>query len=285
MDGGKLNIPLSEYPTFLKRYLKAVISKEEVSLVEKLGKSCEMRFFLDIDKTINIDEILKVASCVLQCNSYVVYKCNENHGIHIVFNFVVTNEQAQNYAKLIQDKVSNEFKKHIDASVYNTGLRMVGSVKYQNGIYQNRYYLPLGIKELEELTIQDLKTSIVRLKTLDTIEKYVAPLNDLSKFSVLHKYVPKINKNYADISFTRCKKIHDYYCINTNSKFCCNLETNHKSCGVYFILSPENELYQKCFCPCRKSNGRKHGYCCDFKSKRVKVPSSVYKSIDSQGFF
>ena len=65
MDGGKLNIPLEKYPLFLKSYHKAIVSQEPVSLVEKVGRNCEMRFFLDIDKCVEITEILDVSKSVL----------------------------------------------------------------------------------------------------------------------------------------------------------------------------------------------------------------------------
>ena len=48
MDCGKIKVPLSEFPEFLKRYYD-VYTYENVCLIEKLGHNCQMRFFLDVD--------------------------------------------------------------------------------------------------------------------------------------------------------------------------------------------------------------------------------------------
>lgn len=280
MDGGKLKVPIEEYPKFLKKYHKSIISQEPISLVEKVGKNCEMRFFMDIDKCTNIDDILSISKDVVQSDDFTVYKCNENKGIHIVFNIVVNHTKANEIIDNIIDKLPSSLSKYIDKSVYNTGLRMVGSVKATNGETQHRYYLPLGKQSIEELTLLDVKKSIIRLKTLNSFVKKDNTVQS-DRFNMLYKYITKIHPNYGDTKFTTCKTIEDYYCINTNSKFCCNLEADHKSVGIYFVLSPKNELYQKCFCTCRKSTCRKHGFCCEFKSKKVKVPSEIYKSIES----
>lgn len=279
MDGGKLNIPLEKYPLFLKSYHKAIVSQEPVSLVEKVGRNCEMRFFLDIDKCVEITEILDVSKSVLKCDDYVIYQCTNNKGIHIIFNIIVNYSQAINYAKDIVSKLPKDIGVHVDESVYNTGLRMVGSIKFSSGKVDQRYYLPLGCKNIEDLTLNHLKKSIIRLRRLENYVQSKRVNNEtLTKVA---DHIHKIHKNYSDIKLTTCKKIGDYYCINADSKFCCNIEKDHKSCGIYFVLSANNELYQKCFCPCKKLCDRKYGYCCDFKSKKIKIPSNVYKSLSN----
>ena len=241
-----------------------------------------MRFFLDIDKYMNIDNIIDKAKEVTKCDNYTIYKCNKNVGIHIVFNMSVTNEEALNYCNNIKKLVSNIEANHIDSSVYNTGLRMIGSVKFQNGNIIDRYYVPLNFDYNDCLSLNDLKSSIVRIKIN---KKIINKSKVKTSHDDVHKLIPfcgKINEEYLNIQIKDVKQLGEYISINTNSKFCCNLNNLHKSCGIYFVINPKNEMYQKCYCPCNTSKNRQFGYCHQFKSKKVKVPKFIIESILSK---
>ena len=279
MDGGKLHVPMKEYPNFLNMYLKSINNGEKISLVEKVGKNCIMRFFLDIDKYINIDNILDKARDITKCNNYFIYKCNKNVGIHIVFNMTVTNEDALCYCSNIKRVVSREESEHIDMSVYNTGLRMIGSVKFQNGHIIDRQYIPLNCNTNEKISLNDLKSSIVRIKANNSYVSTQSSKQISKDLHILLSYCGKLNKEYLNIEIKDVKKISDHLSISTNSRFCCNLDNFHKSCGIYFVINPKNEMYQKCYCPCQTSKNRKFGYCYQFKSKKINVPKYIVNSI------
>ena len=279
MDGGKLHIPMTNYPNFLNMYLKSINNGEKISLIEKLGKNCIMRFFLDIDHYINIDNILDKAIEVTKCDKFSIFKCCNDVGIHIVFNMSVTNEIASKYCEDIKKIVSKTESSHIDSSVYNTGLRMIGSVKFQNGNVIDRHYIPLNCNVCDKLSLNDLKSSIVRIKTnYDYLPKQCIK-QTFKNTNVLLPYCGKINKEYLNIEIKDVKQIDDHISISTNSRFCCNINNLHKSCGIYFVINPKNEMYQKCYCPCQTSKNRKFGYCSQFRSKTTNVPKYIIKSL------
>lgn len=279
MDGGKLSVQSEDYPQFLLKYLESINRGEKISLVEKLGKNCEMRFFLDIDSYINIDNIIDISKKVLKCEDFSVFQCNKRHGIHIIFNKVVTNIEALNFCKTIKQLINNDEADHIDSSVYNTGLRMVGSIKYKDGKPIDRFYLPIHYDTNDVLHMKDLKKSIVRIKTLDFQQEAICNECCESDFDVLKKYIMKIDSKYEYIKLTHMKMLKDYFVIYTNSRYCTNIKKEHNSVGIYFVINPKRELYQKCFCPCKKLEDRIQGYCCSYKSVKIQIPKYVYSSI------
>ena len=50
------------------------------------------------------------------------------------------------------------------------------------------------------------------------------------------------------------------YTLTTNSRYCMNLERSHSSNRVYFVAN-KNGVFQRCFCRCETSEGRKFGKC------------------------
>lgn len=59
--------------------------------------------------------------------------------------------------------------------------------------------------------------------------------------------------------------------VTTYSRYCMNLGREHRSCGIYFHVSPKG-LCQKCLCTCHNFEGRKNGLCKDFTSKYYPIP-------------
>lgn len=286
MDGGKLHVPSEKYPEFIIKYHDSINKGEKIALVEKLGKNCEMRFFLDIDGYINIDNIIDVSKSILDCDDLSIYECNKKKGIHIVFNKVVNNSEALEYCKSIKEKLNVNEALHIDSSVYNTGLRMIGSVKFKDGKLIDRCYIPLNHENMEyihNIHINDLKKSIVRIRTIDTIpickRCEASEVSDASDLDILKKYIKKIDPVYEHIKLLGGKSLNNHYCVYTNSKYCTNIKKEHNSVGIYFVINPKREIYQKCFCPCQKTDNRINGYCCLFKSKKVQLPKYVYNTI------
>lgn len=85
-----------------------------------------------------------------------------------------------------------------------------------------------------------------------------------------------------------------YYVIRTNSRYCQNIEREHTSNGIYFVLNLTG-LYQKCYCRCNTTEGRLSGLrCMDYHSKGVRVPDRLKEvlfpytdelKVSSQMFF
>ena len=130
MNGGKLRVPLEDTPVFLDTYLQCLHNGDSISLVEKLGPQCMMRFFLDLDKPQDgaLDEIRKFVEHRLE-RPVVVCRCTETSNVHLICNIPMTSSQAQGVAHEIVQALPRALTACIDHSVYNTGLRMIGSVK------------------------------------------------------------------------------------------------------------------------------------------------------------
>lgn len=58
------------------------------------------------------------------------------------------------------------------------------------------------------------------------------------------------------------------YLIACDSKWCQNINKEHKSNHIYFQIKPSGVLVQKCFCTCETLVGRKDGYCKHFESPK-----------------
>ena len=106
--------------------------------------------------------------------------------------------------------------------------------------------------------------------------------NRLSKDSLEYNEIIRFFKNYVrDYSVDDIKRIfylNDVYIIWSKSKYCLNIERNHKSCGIYFKLN-KNGICQKCFCKCDTMDGRKYGYCRDFSSTLVPCTPHLIKLL------
>jgi len=72
-----------------------------------------------------------------------------------------------------------------------------------------------------------------------------------------------------------------YYLINVDSHWCLNLQSDHKSNGIYFVINEEG-LFQKCFCRC--ATVRLSGIRCEeFTSECFHIPDDLYPMLFSSG--
>lgn len=76
------------------------------------------------------------------------------------------------------------------------------------------------------------------------------------------------------------KKMDKIYIAKNTSMYCLNVKRDHNSCGIYFVIQ-ESGMYQKCFCRCETTEGRKAGVCSKFKSHVFPIPMDLKKSLFS----
>lgn len=70
-----------------------------------------------------------------------------------------------------------------------------------------------------------------------------------------------------------------YYTIRTTARYCQNIEREHSSNGIYFILNRKG-LYQKCFCRCNTIEGRVSGKkCAEYHSPRIQIPDKLLSML------
>lgn len=95
-----------------------------------------------------------------------------------------------------------------------------------------------------------------------------------------------IQKNMSGQSSSNITKIyiHDkIYLVSTNSKYCENIQRNHASNHVWFLIEGDTIL-QKCFCRCETTKGRLHGFCKDFAGRKHILPETIYRGMYPNGY-
>lgn len=256
-DGGKYYIDSNNKQNFFQKYMNAFNTGEYLYMVELCTYPC--KFFIDIDKEIDLNFILNFFDSEIS----IICKCTETKGIHLIFPNLIM--------KSFDDIacVPIELRNVIDMSVYKSGLRMIGSKK----LHQNRIYLPVykykGCKKIE--TFRTLNMDLLHLCSIHT--------HDSSIYEKAKKRTNSINVNifenlHPEYNNIKIKKVfrynNDIICIQTNSKFCLNLNDYHKNNFIYFLIKKNKKdnmvLCQKCFCKCNTKDKRLYDYCKNFTS-------------------
>ena len=282
LDGGKLKI--NEYNKFYKVYEKCMKKNIDTYVVERV--SSIIKYFLDIDfKKVGRDETLlnNINECLPFNNK--VYECTEKKGYHIIYqNETTTKENAKKMTEKLKEKLlkygyDKDFLTNaIDTTVYNTGLRLIGSYKKN----EHRCYVPIG-KEREDITQEDIENSSIRTvyeneEKQQTNTKQISKLStkkgekqDETNFRYIKNDIIYMNKSYNELRITKLEKIQKCTIINTDSKYCQNIKDNHKNANVYFVITPGRRLYQRCYCKCDTTEGREEGKCKSYKSKYINL--------------
>jgi len=290
MDNGLLNVPDSDLSEFHKIYIECIHQNQNLSVCEKLGKYVYQNFFVDVDikhLQSGSHDIRKLSLQIAgMMENPIIYYCEELKGSHIVSNEKLMNKECIEKAKLISKSIGLSDTDIIDTSVYNTGLRMLGSYKVSKLNYIKRSYLPQNVCRTR-LSISDLEASLIRRGKCTISQMSLSSTAEICGFcnepeNALLKLFSQIHLNYSNMrllskkTFTRSgSKIISY---STDSKFCTNKNDFHKSCNIKFEIY-NKKCYQKCWCPCNIK--RYHGLCKNFKSKPVLVPLSLMSVLSN----
>lgn len=181
---GKYNVPDDSYDDFYQNYHAAMIKKEELYLIEKVYCS-DFAFFLDLDhptkQTLsltdaNVIEILTQTKNIINQmfispdSEYIVSKRGGKY--HVNFpNIIVESKTAKKICSELVKVLPEKLTTAIDQSVYNTGLRLLGSMKKVvkkgdvAGVYQI-YDLETGkLYPIETTTLEQFMKTVVRRKS------------------------------------------------------------------------------------------------------------------------
>lgn len=286
-DGGKYNINNENRITFIKEYCDSYNRNEYLYLVECCLYPCKL--FIDIDKKdiqdIDYKDIIKMVSSHFEKHEMIVCLCTHTNGIHIIFNDIMLKSATH-----ITTLLPGDIMKYIDMSVYKTGLRLIGSRKLnEDRVYLPRYKYINGIKQ-ETYNIKTLTPEILNLCCIQTDESKQKPnhqktssLQTVNYKNLESHFLYKLHNVYGNCKIKRVFIKNSVIYIQTNSKFCMNLNDNHKNNYVYFIIKKNNQddhiLSQKCFCRCNTVEKRQYGYCRDFCSKEVIISRNDYNFI------
>lgn len=242
MDGGILDVPLTDMNSFYIEYISAVRRGLKVYVVEQ--KTDVFRFFVDLDYKSHsgiADELLlevlqKMCDvvpgrCVVARAPVRTVDGLQKSGVHIHWpDTYVTRQEALAYrTKILMELDGPEWSEFIDASVYGgSGLRMLWSHKKPTG----QPYVPWTPDgpadegpDLETLALFSIRTSEERPTVTESgshegLEEYI------------RKYIPGQER-------ARVKRIGqkgDTRWVQTDSRFCENIGQEHKSNHVWFSI-------------------------------------------------
>jgi len=122
-------------------------------------------------------------------------------------------------------------------------------------------------REEGSFTIQETKNIFGNLEVQNEIEAFIRKNMDGQSSSVVTKIYTHDN----------------IFLVSTNSRYCENIERNHASNHVWFLIEGDN-ITQKCFCRCETMKGRRRGFCKDFYGRSHVLPEKIYKAMYPRGY-
>lgn len=91
----------------------------------------------------------------------------------------------------------------------------------------------------------------------------------------VRQHMPGQERSYIQGLYKNERSVY----AKTNSRFCENLGRNHNSNHVWFLISENGEICQKCFCRCETMKDRKSDFCKDFTGRKHNLYPSLVKKL------
>ena len=286
MTGGKFTIPLDVQSRSIwwKRYISEYNNGIFHSYVEKIQKNYATRFFIDIDHVNetacqeDVKVFVKNACDVVKTKRAIVCSNTKSNNLHIIFpDTAFTVEQCADNARQLIEKCTFG---DIDASVYNTGLRIILSTKKSDPqmyiptwLYANESWSLIGKVTIRIAMLTSIHTNVSCEIPVDT--KCLAPQTSKTCSmsntirGACQKALQTVHNAYTDTKITGIRVEKNYTTIYTNSTYCTNTGNCHKSATVYFVIS-KRSISQRCFCRCANKT------CKTFKSESKPLPWVTY---------
>jgi hypothetical protein len=231
-------------------------------------------------------------------------------GFHVVWpDILVTSATALRFRAFVLPRLAdvkspfaNDWDSAVDACVYRSnGLRMPWSAK---GRGDDSFYAPVarvlpdgavvptsppqGVAEVRE----HVRRLSIRAFAVDETPVLVPPdpedpeiaaispaaavhSGDLAHYAdVLPALGAALPLCFAGQRFTGLVRGDACFMLRSTSRWCLNLEAEHRSSNVYFVLSRRG-VHQRCYCRKDTAEKRKYGMCKDFCSDAWPVPPEV----------
>ena len=255
MDGGVLDVPYKDTDAFLVEYLACLRRHQKVYVVEQ--KTDVFRFFVDLDwradAPLSDDRLLEILEkmCMVVQGRCIVAKApvrteedgRIKSGVHIHWpDTHVTRAEALAFRTRILLELDDdpEWNERIDSSVYGgSGLRMIGSHKMPTG----EPYVPWEPGTPPgDVTIDQLRDFSIRCKEEETHSNVTEVLNHAPLEAYIRKYLP--GQEMARVKRIGRKGKESLW-IQTDSRYCENVKTDHKSNHVWFSVYGDT-ICQRC---------------------------------------
>jgi Herpesviridae UL52/UL70 DNA primase len=245
MNGGLLKVPWSDTDKFFSWYVDTVRIRR-LYLVEKITP--RFKFFLDLDWVGEAPDLQRLRGELTEAiGSEPIFAVSPpkpkgdltKYGVHAHWpDLVVTKKQALE----LRERLPEHIKQFADASVYNTGLRMLWSHKKDGSLP----YAPIGSTNGPD--VRDLRRFSIRVAGAaepDQVEESSDAVED---------FVRKYIKGHSQTSLK--KKSPTKY--ESNSRYCERIGREHRSNHVYFEVSG-NVIFQRCYDEeCKGFTGKKY---------------------------
>ena len=259
LTGGKYNIPYNEFTRFFELYLKY---EGRLCLMERSRYPCKL--FVDLD---NVDNsvVSELQNKTREEHMIVCYRSesedsNQRTGVHLIF----TNRWVHSPEEAIQE--ARALFPDADTSVYRSGLRMILSCKNK---FVDRVY---KLKE-ETHTTQDLYNASILLPWSINLPMRLTKGTQDSGVSRFNIDLSRIHEKYKSINVTNVTKWKQCYVVKTLNHFCMNVQREHRSNHIYFIINSKKQITQKCYCTCADTK------CSQYTSTPYPCPLVVFYRI------
>jgi len=103
-------------------------------------------------------------------------------------------------------------------------------------------------------------------------------LKDEEIRSLVEQFIQENMEGQSDSRVTKIFKHNAQYLVSTNSRYCENLKRPHGSNHVWFYINGHN-IAQKCFCRCETLDGRRDGFCKDFRGRVHTLPGRIIDKV------
>lgn len=287
MNGGTLSI--SDCKKFWGSYIEKVITGDRQFMVEM--KLEQFKFYVDFDyksveSPISDEDAQKLFLQWEQAVKGPVYIAKTparvvdgfwKSGFHLIWSERPIKKQS--YTRLRNSLIlkTPEVAKYIDTPT--SGLRMLWSHKHPVG----KPYVPWIKIDKGHVTRLDTNPSVEMLEkfSIQWFSEVSEPVQEPAPVS--SKIEEFIRKHIRGQESCNIKKVlrtkAGDICIQTDSSYCENLGSKHKSNHVWFLVKA-NRIYQKCHCTCDVK--RRFGVTCKkFEGRAYIVPSSILEELEA----
>ena len=261
MDGGILQVPFEQLEEFYTEYVHAVRTGKKVYVVEQ--KTDVFKFFIDLDykdaKVLSEPDVLDVVAVmnsVVKGKRCIIARARPRKisvdqmksGIHIVWPdlFVTKTEALALRTRILLELPDDpEWNNRIDSSVYGgSGLRMIWSHKKEKGKDVDPYvpWMELDGDVFDATPTKD----VLKLFAIRTNETSSASVNVEITCAPLERFIRK-NLNGQELASVKrvIRKGNDKIIVQTDSRYCENIQGQHKSNHVWFGIH-KGKICQLC---------------------------------------
>ena len=267
MIGGKYNF--ANKKLFHTMYSMNLSEASTCCLMERVRYP--IKFFIDIDRCTDTNVLSIVKALSTEC----VVCFNGKDGYHLIFPTVImqSKEEAIDHMKTWCD---SPLFPYMDASVYATGLRMIGACKSKTvkRIYNPICWIHPNGDRYDSSSAYQPNMVWLQACGIQTAESKSAPQRSVSVPCHSHTMsFAWLDAQYSNVPVYRCDRTnHRYMRVLTYEKYCTNVGRCHTNQYVYFVIDCQQKtVTQRCF-------GCKHG-CNKYKSKSVKVPIKTFYGL------